>query len=796
MFSSLFGIRVKYVSLKRSRWMYRSMTLCLLLALLIVPAAWSGQLAPDLSEYLDGVAANDETEVLVMMKDQADIPSLNQELKHEKATLADRNRRVIEALQEVATRTQPPVAAYLNRLESNGLISGYKSLWLTNVFIVTATPEGIKAIASLPEVDNVYYSYKVVNEEPVKVSPGDRPLIANHEIGLDRINAPAAWAAGFTGAGRVVANMDTGVDGTHPALTARFRGDVDGDGDNDESWFDPYSTHWTYPQDSGSHGTHTMGTICGRTESGSDTIGVAIDAQWIAAAPIDRGGGIPGTVADALLSFQWFIDPDNNPNTQDNPDAVGNSWGISPIFHGYPHCDQTFWTAIDNLEAAGTAVIFSAGNEGSYGANSLRTPADRETTPYNVFSVGSVNGGNPALPISAFSSRGPTYCTPDGTAAFKPEVVAPGEDVRSSIPGGGYALYDGTSMASPHITGSIGVIRQANPDLDVESIKEILLTTAVDLGPIGEDNTYGNGIINLYEACLVAMSGYGFVEGYVRDEDSNPIPGALVVVDGTTRLAHADNDGFYHLGMPADTSYTLIASFFGHLPDTAVMTVYADSTVTHDFALNYAPYGVLDGYVTDLIDNSPIEGASVSVAGTPLSPVSTNSQGYYIMDNIPGGNSYDIEVAAAGYGLGRGNIFIAVNDTSSLDFALQRFESFEASNGNWVGEGVWEWGVPSSGPNGAYDGNKVWATVLAGNYTSDDDDALISSMYMVTEPNATFSFYHWYHTERSSSRAYDGGNVHVSNDEGATWLLVQPEGGYPEQDVTGLDHEPGFSGQN
>jgi subtilisin family serine protease len=766
-------------------------TMCLLLVLALMPAVWSGQISPYLADYLQGMAASEDVEVIVMLSEQADIQSLNYQLKRERATLAERNKRVIEALQDVATSTQPAVAAYLDQLKSRGLVQEYKMMWIANMFFVTANRAGIDAIANMPQVADLDYNYIIEGEKPVEENSSDPPLIAAHEIGLDRINAPAAWALGFTGAGRVVANMDTGVDGTHPALTARFRGDVDGDGDVDESWFDPYSTHWPYPQDSGSHGTHTLGTICGRTESGSDTIGVAIDAQWIAAAPIDRGGGIPGTVQDAIESFEWFVNPDNDPSTQDNPDAVGNSWGISPIYHGYPHCDQTFWIVIDNLEAAGTAVVFSAGNEGSYGANSLRTPADRETTPYNCFSVGSVNGNNTNLPISSFSSRGPTYCTPSGIEAFKPEVVAPGEDVRSSIPGGSYALYDGTSMASPHITGAIGVIRQANPDLDVESIKEILISTAVDLGPVGEDNTYGNGIIDLYEACLVAMSGYGFIEGYVYDEGSNPINGALVIIDGTIRLTHSNDQGYYQIGVPADTSYTLIASFFGHMPDTAVVATYPDTTVSQNFVLNYAPYGVLTGQVTDL-DMNPIENAIITVAGTPLSPAYTNEHGYYTFDNIPGGNTYDIEATAVGYGFASGNVFVPVNDTAVLNFALQQLESFEASDGGWQGSGVWEWGVPTSGPNAAYDGNKVWATVLAGNYPSDVDDNLLTPYYLITTPDASLSFFQWFNMESN----YDGGNLHVSTD-GVNWTLLYPEGtGYPDPDVVGLDQEPGFNGES
>ena len=766
--------------------MYKTKVLCLLLVfLLFSPAIWSGQVSPYLDDYLQGLTTSEDVKVLVMFDEQADIQSLNQQLKVERATLAERNRRVIEALQDVASRTQPEMVAYLDNLKAQGLITEYKTLWIANMAIVNSTKSGVYEMATNANIADIYFSYEIEDEKPVE-EPSDPPLIASHEIGLDRINAPAAWAAGFTGAGRVVANMDTGVDGTHSALAARFRGDVDQDGDYDESWFDPYTTNWPFPQDSGEHGTHTMGTICGRTESGSDTIGVAIDAQWIAAAPIDRGGGIPRTVADALLSFQWFADPDGDPRTQDNPDAVGNSWGVTTS-HGYPPCDETFWDVIDNLEAAGTAVIFSAGNEGS-NPNTLRRPADRATTAYNCFSVGSVNGASPSLPISYFSSRGPSYCTPDGSAAFKPEVVAPGENVRSARPGGGYQTMSGTSMASPHITGAIGVIRSANPDLDVDTIKEILLATAHDLGPEGEDNDYGMGVIDLYEACLVAQQGYGFVEGYVYDENEDIIPGALVSVDGSTRLTHTGDDGYYHLGLPADTSYNITASFFGHVSSSAEVTITPDETVNHDFYLDFAASGVVHGYVTDL-DENPIANAVIRVLDTPLDPVTTNDDGYYIMDYVPGGATYNIGATAIGYGFSSEEVFVPVDDTVQQDFALQELESFEGSDGGWTGNGVWEWGEPSSGPGAAYDGLNVWGTVLSGQYPNGANDYLYTIEYPLNGSNYTFSYYQWYDFEDN----YDGGNIHISTDGGSTWDLITPVDGYPDDAVIGLGNEPGFT---
>jgi subtilisin family serine protease len=719
---------------------------------------------------------------------QADIPALNQQLKLEHATLAERNRRVILALQEAATETQPEVVWFLEDLKSQGLVKSYHMFWIANLFRVEATRAGIEAIASRQDLETLYYDFQIETIEPVKADPPN--ATESVEIGLERINAPAAWAQGWTGAGRTVMNIDTGVDGTHPALADRFRGDVNGNGTYEESWFDPYDTHWPFPQDGASHGTHTMGTMCGRSPAG-DTIGVAIDAQWIAAAAIDRGGGIPRTVADAILSFEWAVDPDGDPNTQDNPDACGNSWGLVTS-HGYPPCDQTFWTVIDNLEAAGTVVIFSAGNEGTAG---LRRPADRGTTPYNCFAVGAVDGANPDLPIASFSSRGPSNCGPNGETVIKPEVVAPGVNVRSSVPGGSYTTMSGTSMASPHVTGAVAVMRGVNPDLDVDSIKEILINTAHDLpfsNPNGEDNTYGNGIIDLYEACLAAQAGYGYIQGLVADTGGMGIGNALIEIVGTTRFTSADEDGNYIIGLPADTTYTVRASFFGYLPEEDTVSIASNDTSTLNFTLAQAPSGSLHGYVINAEDSTAIEGASMEVADSPLDPVTTDNTGYYFFPAIPGGSSYLIRARASSFGIGEDSVFIPVGGDPELNFALNPFESFENDDAGWISDGIWEWGQPTSGPNQAYDGTNVWATILGGPYPNNADNGLVTRLYLIEDNTASMSFYQWYEMESG----WDGGNVSISIDGGLTWNLMTPDGGYPDPDVTGLDNLPGFSGNS
>ena len=126
------------------------------------------------------------------------------------------------------------------------------------------------------------------------------------------------------------------------------------------------------------------------------------------------------------------------------------------------------------------------------------------------------------------------------------------------------------------------------------------------------------------------------------------------------------------------------------------------------------------------------------------------------------------------------------NDTAygSVYVGNYYLENFEASNGTYIAapaQSAWEWGVPTSGPNAAYSGTNLWATVLAGDYIDYADWKLTSREYIATADNPTLKFWHWYNMEESPGtpgRAYDGGNVKISTDSTATWILISPTSGY------------------
>lgn len=498
----------------------------LLLAVMTCSLGWNTNInTADLNEiilnnsYFDEFEQDEIISVLIYLDDQVDIPMIDSQLDEQKASLKDRHETVVIALQNTAITTQGEVIEYLTDLKKQGAVETFESYWISNVVRVDASKDTIKSISDHPDVRQVYPNYKIELIKPERIdqsySPSDRMI----ELGIEAIRAQEVWAMGYNGSGSLVANIDTGVDGNHPALASRWAGLLpEYEGHPEWAWFDPYSNQNDFPFDGGyffarGHGTHTMGTVCGGAPG--DQIGVAPGAHWIAAAAISRGGDIMETVADAIESFQWLIDPDGDPYTDfDVPDVCSNSWGLLDA-HGYPPCDETFWSFIDACEAAGIVILFSAGNEGMDG---LRRPADRATDDYRNLAVAAVDANEPGWPIASFSSRGPTFCTPNGIEAIKPDIAAPGVHIRSAIPGGEYGNKSGTSMASPHVNGVVALMREACPYMGVEEIKQILYDTAYDLGIPGEDNDYGWGMIDAYEAVQMTLNCCGPVPPIAYDD--------------------------------------------------------------------------------------------------------------------------------------------------------------------------------------------------------------------------------------------------------------------------------------
>ena len=319
----------------------------------------------------------------------------------------------------------------------------------------------------------------------------------------------------YSGKGVTVGIIDSGVDATHPEIAAAWRGKS---ADPHTSWYDPVANTPT-PVDSTGHGTHVAGTILG---SG---IGIARGAQWIAARVFDEHGETSDS--RLLQAAQWMlapVDAAGKAHPELAPKIINSSWGGSSE-------SQFFRPVMQQWRKAGILPVFSAGNITDYnggGEGSIATPASFP----EAFAVGALRADDR---VAKFSLRGPSKFTD----RKKPDISAPGVNIRSSLPGGKYGLRTGTSMAAPHVSGVAAMILQANPNLTVDRLQEIIMQTATPLTDevyvSSPNNGYGAGKINARLA----------VEKALEDAGSAPAAGTVsghVYIPGTDteapKIAH------------------------------------------------------------------------------------------------------------------------------------------------------------------------------------------------------------------------------------------------------------------
>jgi serine protease AprX len=442
---------------------------------LLLALAWgassvgAASVTPDLAAELSARGPRDEIAVIISLADRVDPRA------YETSDRSSRDTRLARALIAKARATQPAQRVFLQNLGARNV----RELWVTNAIAATVPARVVPQLASRPGIARV--SLDSTLQAPVTATG----VAAAPEWNLNAVQAPALWTLGHTGAGIVVANMDTGVDAAHPDLAAKWRG-----GNN--SWYDPHGQHAS-PYDRHGHGTQTMGLIVGGAAGGT-AIGMAPDAKWIAVKLYDDSGA--ARYSDIHLSFQWLLDPDGDLATVDAPDVVNASWGLAGTAG---QCITEFDNDIAALRAAGIAIAFAAGNDGPAPLTSL-SPANGP----QGFAAGAVDD---TLAVASFSSRGPSACD----AKIYPDLVAPGVNVRTAdLSFGGlpqYAVLSGTSYAAPHVAGAMALLAGAFPNSSVAQLEAALMHSAQDLGAAGEDNSYGFGLANVQAAFQFLQDG-------------------------------------------------------------------------------------------------------------------------------------------------------------------------------------------------------------------------------------------------------------------------------------------------
>ncbi len=425
--------------------------------------------------------------ISLLLKDRFDIISLDEQLNLAKADQKTRAQLVITNLQEKARMTQPKLIEFL-KANQEVRSETIQPLWITNMIFCTVKSSYIETIASRSDVQSIDLNGTLQLSESKDELNVPLFFVPNGaEAGLKAINADKLWALGYSGYGRTAYVADTGIDPTHPAYANKAKSNFV---PQNQTWFDMFGT--LTPSDCGDHGSHCLGTILGLDRLVNDTIGVAFNGQWMGGKILCGSG-----TEDNLLGLQWAINPDGDINTtSDMPDVINNSWydpGISD------DCESGYIDVETALEAAGIASIFSAGNAGPE-PQTITPPHNINLNLVNSFTIGALNGNVASYPIADFSSRGPSKCGGEGSLLIKPEVSAPGVYVRSCTYNKQYDFKSGTSMASPHTCGAVMLLKEAFPYLNGYDFKMALYNTCTDLGEVGEDNVFGQGLINVWAA--------------------------------------------------------------------------------------------------------------------------------------------------------------------------------------------------------------------------------------------------------------------------------------------------------
>ncbi len=470
------------------------------------------------TRLLEQISTGEEPDFLIVMQQQADVRPAAQ-YKHK----ADKGQFVYETCTTLAEATQGRVRQLLTEAHAP-----MRTHWIINAVWGQGNMDLMEELAKLPEVARISNN-PVVHREELPIMSSDATAVHDRAAlswGIDKIQANKVWWMGYRGQGVVVGGQDTGYEWQHPALLPQYRGWDGATADHNYNWHDAIRVEITptanscgldlqAPCDDNGHGTHTMGTMVGQALP--DSIGVAPEAQWIGCRNMEEGDGTPETYIEC---FEWFILPKNlagmNGDATKAPHVINNSWGC-PTSEG---CNTGNFSAmnnvINNVRAAGILPVVSAGNSGS-GCATVNTPA---AIFQGSFSVGATNSSDV---IAGFSSRGPV--TVDGSNRRKPDISAPGVGITSSLGydhgNYGYATYNGTSMAGPHVAGLVALLMSANPLLkdDIDLVQTIIQNYAVELKPTvttgfcgGDDanstpnHTYGHGRINALAAVNQALA--------------------------------------------------------------------------------------------------------------------------------------------------------------------------------------------------------------------------------------------------------------------------------------------------
>lgn len=362
--------------------------------------------------------------------------------------------------------TEPPAARGLrNRLRTDAsdvTVRREFSRAFQGVAVELREGQSIETLTRLPYVAAVYPDSEVVaygHWESAMTVPAARARTT-------RTSVPQRPTPNSGGAGIVVAVLDTGIDGTHPALAGKVIGGYDFVNDDAD------------PMDDHRHGTHVAGIIAAES---AQVTGVATGVKLLAYKVLGADGR--GSVSDIIAALERALDPNGDGDLSDRADVANLSLGNS----GRP--DDPLSRAVDNAVAAGMVVCVAAGNDETF--HRIGSPAGAA----KAITVGASDVEEGVELLAYFTSRGPAT----QSAAIKPDLIAPGARILSTGLNHEFIVLSGTSMATPHVSGLAALLLEEHPDWTPERVKAALVTSARAVAD-EEVMSQGSGIADLARA--------------------------------------------------------------------------------------------------------------------------------------------------------------------------------------------------------------------------------------------------------------------------------------------------------
>ncbi|CCI12466.1 Similar to tr/Q12JK6/Q12JK6_SHEDO Peptidase S8 and S53 [Microcystis aeruginosa PCC 9806] len=411
------------------------------------------------------------------------------------------------------------------------------------------------------------------------------------------IDAPEAWDIQTGDPNLVIGVIDTGVDYNHPDLAGNIwtnPGEIAGDGiDNDGNGYIDDIRGWDFayndnnPSDVDGHGTHVAGTIAGKGNNGVGVTGVAWNAKIMPLKFLNDQGS--GTLSNAILAINYA--------TAKGVKLTNNSWGGGGF-------SQALYDAINAAGQAGALFIAAAGNSSANADINPMYPA-----AYNLDNIVSVASTTRTDALSSFSNYGLNSV----------DLGAPGSDIYSLAPGGGYATLSGTSMASPHVAGAAALLWSQNPTWTAQQVKNTLMNTGDSIAALAGRTVSGKRL-NVFNALAAANLPSVTVS----------VSPATVQEDGVTNLVYTFTRTNLNLSSPLTVNFGAsgIANAAPVGSDPADYNVLTGSAVTFNPTTKLGTVTFAAGATTATVEVDPIADTIAEIANETVALTVNSGTGY------------------------------------------------------------------------------------------------------------------------------------------------------------------------